>query len=90
MVSEEESTSGFVAFKMIQCELCYWTGRCVYCSVYSVVKCQTHHRVHLVVAGDVFVQRAQHDHSHHTGQEEHDDQGVHYTAAKHRRGKKEQ
>lgn len=57
----------------------------MYCSAYSAVSCQTDHGVHLVIAGNVFVQRAQHDHSHHTGQEEHDDQGVHYTAAEHMR-----
>lgn len=32
--------------------------------------------IHLVVAGNVFVQRSQHNHGHHAGQEEHDDQAV--------------
>ena len=52
---------------MPQCE-----GR--YCGVCNCVS--THSVVHLVVAGDVLVQGAQHDHGHHARQEHHNHQGV--------------
>lgn len=38
----------------------------------------THHRVHLIVAGNVFMQSPQHDHGYHSRQEQHNHQRVHY------------
>lgn len=62
----------------------HWTGgtAALYDCQYSVSTepigaRETHHWIHLVVSGDVFMQSAQHDHRHHARQEQHDDQRVH-------------
>lgn len=39
----------------------------------------THHRVHLIVSSDVFMQSPQHYHGYHSRQKQHDHQRVHYT-----------
>lgn len=48
----------------------------------------THHRVHLVVPGDVSVEGSQHDHGHHPRQEQHDHQRVHDADGKRRERKR--
>lgn len=42
----------------------------------------SHHRVHLIVSGDVFMQSPQHDHCYHSRQEQHNHQRVHYAGEK--------
>ena len=39
----------------------------------------TYRIVHLVIASDVLVEGSEHNHGHHTGQEQNDHQGVHDT-----------
>lgn len=42
----------------------------------------SHHRVHLIVSSNIFMQGPQHDHGYHSRQEQHDHQGVHDTGKK--------
>lgn len=50
--------------------------------VLSATETGTHHRVHLIVSGDVFMESPQHDHGYHSRQEQNNHQRVHYAGEK--------